>query len=175
MVGSQPHAEFDSSVYLTTAQASPAAANQRYGTQRGGGNAVLRGDHDRQRAEIRNDGCKRDRRNILGIKTQQRDVGRVIASGDAGWPRRSVGKPDRDFALIGQRLVGRHDQARFPDEARGPQAVRMHRDDRRLCSGDEFGKGGGERGKNGCVRVGHGGNSCCLIQSGSSECVRELA
>src|SRR5207247_6278723 len=86
VAGSQPHAEFDSSVYLTTAQAAPAAANQRYGTQRGGGNAVLRGDHDRQRAKIRNDGCKRDRRNILGIKTQQRAVARAMASADACWP-----------------------------------------------------------------------------------------
>src|SRR6185436_11720204 len=38
---SQPHAEFDSGVYLTAAHASPAAASQRYGTQRGGGSAVL--------------------------------------------------------------------------------------------------------------------------------------
>ena len=84
VAGSQPHAEFDSGVYLTTAQAAPAAANQRHRPKRRGGSAVLGGNHDRQRAEIRNDRCKRDRRNILAIKSQQRDVGCVIASGDAG-------------------------------------------------------------------------------------------
>ena len=52
---SQPHAELDPGVDVATAEASPASANQRYGTQRRGGNAVLGGDHDGQRAKIRND------------------------------------------------------------------------------------------------------------------------
>src|SRR2546423_14078454 len=64
---SQPHAELDAGVNLAAAEASPASANQRHGTQRRGGSAVLGGDHDRQRAEIRNDGCKGDRGSIPGM------------------------------------------------------------------------------------------------------------
>src|SRR4029079_6086048 len=93
------------------------------------------------------------------VYSPQAAVRGVIACRDTGRRRRSVGKFDGDFALVGQCLVGRHDQAGLPDETRGPQAARMHRDDRGLCSGDEFGKGGGERGKDGCALVGHGRHS----------------
>ena len=105
--------------------------------------SLLGGNHDRQRAEIRNDGRKHGRRSIPGIEPQQRDVGGVIAPRDAGRTHRSVGKLDRDFAFVGQCLVGRHDQTGFPDEAGGPRAVRVHRDDRGFCPGNDIGKGGG--------------------------------
>src|SRR5712691_11510020 len=56
VAGAQPHAELDPGVDLAAAKTAPAAADQRYRAKRRGGNAVLGGNHDRQRAEIRNDG-----------------------------------------------------------------------------------------------------------------------
>ena len=67
MAGAQPHVEFDPGVDLAAAKAAPAAADQRHRTKRRSGNAVLGGNHDRQRTEIRNDRRKHGRRNILGI------------------------------------------------------------------------------------------------------------
>jgi hypothetical protein len=123
VAGAQPHVEFDPGVDLAAAKAAPATADQRYRTKGRTGNAVLGGNHHRQRAEIGNDRRKHGRRNIPVFETQQCDVGCVIAARDAGRPRRSGGKLHRNLAFVGQGLVGRHDQAGFPDEPRGLRTV----------------------------------------------------
>ena len=71
----------------------------------------------------------------------------MIAAGDMAWPRRSVGKLDRDLAFFRQRLVGGHDEPGLPDEARRARPMRVHRNDRRSRPGDDACNRRRERGK----------------------------
>ena len=126
MAVTQPDVELDPGVDVAAAKAAPAAAGKRGDAERCGRRAALGGDNNRERARRRHLGRKLDRRDLLGVEPQQGDVGRMVAADDAGGPRRSVGKRDRDLAFFCQRFVGGHDQTGFPDEAGSTRSMRVH-------------------------------------------------
>jgi hypothetical protein len=138
----QADIELDPRVDVAATKAAPAAADMRYHAERRAGCAARCGDDDCERTEGRHAGRKSCRRDLFGIEPQQRDIGGVIAAHDGGRPRRSIGKLDRDFAFLRQRLVGGHEEPRLPDEAGRARAMRMHRDDRRRRFRDDTGDGG---------------------------------
>ena len=136
----EPGAELDPRVDQAATHAAPLRAGVGDDPERRGGRAVTRSDDERERADRRRAGGRGRLRQIRTLDAQKRDVGRWIAADQLGAGRGAVVGDDLDVAVVGERVLRRHDEAWAPDEAARFGALRLHGDDARRRAADEVGE-----------------------------------
>ena len=122
------------------AQAPPLRTDERHDAQRRVRRAFARAGDDGQRPGRRRCGRRRRFRQIGPLDPQQGDVGRRIAADDAEPGSSAVMGDDRELALVGERVLGRDDEAWTPGKAARSRAAGLDGDEARRDVADETGE-----------------------------------